>query len=119
MERLIRDKMTTVTVVVVGDSKCGKTQLINKLANGSFSGTIPQILGLGDLLLKVIVSTGEFDDEVKNLIGNKVLGYGWNATDDNMAVSFPVFLCKKKRKVRSQPALPVENLSLLDLLRNN
>ena len=85
-----------------------------RLANGSFTGTIPQILALGDLLLKVIVSSGETNEEVKNLIGNKVLGYGWNSSDDNMKVSFPVYLCNKKRKVRSQPALSVENISLLE-----
>ena len=85
-----------------------------RLGDGSFSGTIPQILKLGDLKLKVIVSTGEANEEVKNLIGNKVLGYGWNATDDKMAVNFPVYLCNKKRKVSSHPALTVESLNLLD-----
>ena len=86
-----------------------------RFANGSFSGTIPKILELGDLKLKVIVSTGESDEEVKNLIGNKVLGYGWNASNDMMSVSFPVYLCNKKRKVRSQPALTVDTLSLLEV----
>ena len=84
-----------------------------RLADGSFTGTIPQILKLGGLKLKVIVSTGETNEDVKGLIGNKVLGYEWNATNDEMAVSFPVYLCNKKRKVRSQPALTAESLSLL------
>ena len=85
----------------------------NRLADGSFSGTIPQILKLG-LHLKVMVSTGETNEEVKNLISNKVLGYQWNATDDEMAVNFPVYLCNKKRKVRTQPALTMETLKLLE-----
>ena len=86
----------------------------NRLADGSFSATIPQILKLGGLHLKVMVSTGETNEEVKNLISNKVLGYQWNATDDEMAVNFPVYLCNKKRKVRTQPALTMETLKLLE-----
>ena len=60
------------------------------------------------------MSSGETNEEVKNLIGSKVLGYGWNSSNDNMNVSFPVYLCNKKRKVRSQPALSVENIRLLE-----
>ena len=30
------DKMSGLSVVVVGDSKCGKTQLINRFANAAF-----------------------------------------------------------------------------------
>ena len=81
--------------------------------DGSFSGTVPQILGLGGLQLKVIVSSGEENEEAKNLIGNKVLGYGWNATSDMMSVCFPVYLCNKMKKVRSKPALTSESLHLL------
>ena len=46
-----------------------------KLPDGSFSGTMRQILDRGNLKMKVMVSTGETDEELKNLIGNKVFGY--------------------------------------------
>ena len=33
--------MSGVSVVVVGDSQCGKTQLINRFANGAFDQVNP------------------------------------------------------------------------------
>ena len=33
--------MSGLSVVVVGDSKCGKTQLINRFANGAFDQVNP------------------------------------------------------------------------------
>ena len=47
--------------------------------------------------MKVMVRTGETDEEVKNLIGNKVFGYKWDATTDLMESVFSVFLTNKKR----------------------
>ena len=85
-----------------------------RLPDGTFTGTMRQILDKGGLKMKVIVSTGEPDEAVKHLIGNKVLGYSWNATDDSMAVKFVVHLSNKKRKVRTLPALTKETLGLLE-----
>ena len=88
-----------------------------RLSDGSYSGTMRQILDKGNLRMKVIVSSGEIDEEVKHLIGNKVLGYEWNATTDYMAVKFRVFPCNKKRKVSPLPALiPEDLLKLKDLV---
>ena len=84
-----------------------------RLPDGTFSGTMRQILDLGNLKMKVMVSTGESDESVKHLIGNKVLGYQWNATTDLMGVNFQIFLCNKKRKMRELPALTVDTLDLL------
>ena len=85
-----------------------------KLPDGSFSGTMRQILDRGNLKMKVMVSTGETDEELKNLIGNKVFGYKWDATTDQMGTLFNVFLTNKKRKMRTQPALTVDTLDLLE-----
>ena len=82
--------------------------------DGSYSGTMTQILALGKLRLKTIVSTGESDESVKHLINNKVLGYAWDATSDEMGVFFTVHLSNKKRKARTMPALTRETLHLLD-----
>ena len=85
-----------------------------RLEDGSFGGTIPQILSKGNLKMKVAVASGETDEEIKNLIGNKVLGYGWDATSDEMDVKLPVNITKKKtKKLRSGPDLTVESLSML------
>ena len=59
-----------------------------RLPDGTFSGTMRQILGKGGLKMKIVVSSGETDEAVKHIIGNKVLGYSWNATYDSMAVHF-------------------------------
>ena len=64
----------------------------HKLGDGSFSGTTTRILNLGKLKIKSIISTGETDEEAKALIGNKVLGYGWDASVDVMKVEFPIHL---------------------------
>ena len=82
--------------------------------NGKFSGTMQQILDKGNLKAKVFVTSGEMDANVKNLIGNKALGYHWDATEDMMAVKFPIYLSNKRKKARSHPPLTVETLSLLD-----
>ena len=64
--------------------------------------------------MKVIVTSGETDEDLKHLIGNKVLGYLWNATTDEMGVNLPVNITKKKnKKLRSGPDLTVETLHLL------
>ena len=76
---------------------------------GEYSGTIPQILHKGGFKVKVIVSTGELDENVKELIGNKVLGYFWDATTDEMAVHFPINLANKVRKMKQMPDLTPEH----------
>ena len=82
--------------------------------DGSYSGTMSQILDLGKLKAKVFVATGEVDESVKGLISNKVLGYHWNASDDMMGVTFPIYLTNKRKKPRTQPHLTKDTLGLLD-----
>ena len=88
-----------------------------KLPDGSYSGTMRQILDIGNLKIKVMVSSGETDEAAKHMIGNKVLGYQWDATTDLMGVKFTVYLCNQKNKVRVLPALTVESLHLLEPVR--
>ena len=88
------------------------------LETGFYTGTLAQILGKGNFKIKVIVITGEQNSELTNLIGNKVLGYGWNASTDQMSVSFPVNITKKKtKKLRSGPCLSVEDLKSLSSIK--
>ena len=86
----------------------------DRLADGSYTGTLAQILDRGKFKMKVVIVTGEHEEDLKNLIGNKVLGYPWNATTDKMYVDLPVNISKKKtKKLRSGPALTEEDLSSL------
>ena len=85
-----------------------------RLEDGSYTGTLAQIFKKGKLKMKVIITTGETDEALKHLIGNKVLGYNWNATSDEMSVSLPVNITpKKNKKLRSGPDLTMESLGLL------
>ena len=42
--------MKDIAIAVVGDSRCGKTKLINKFAKGSFSEVSTQILCFIEIL---------------------------------------------------------------------
>ena len=85
----------------------------NKLGDGSYSGTMTKILKRGNLKPKTFVSSGDTDEEAKELLGKKVLGYGWEATSDVMDVSFPIYVSNKKRKVRMTAPLDANTLKLL------
>ena len=86
--------------------------------DGKFNGTIPRILNTGNLSTKVIVTTGETDKEVTALIGDSVLGYGWNTASDDMSMSLPVNVSKKRtKKLRSGPNLTLDSLDQLKSLK--
>ena len=116
-DKIIRDSY--VDDGVTGGTKAEVERMKgHRLGDGTYSGTLTQILSRSKLKMKVAVTTGETNEEVKNLIGNKVLGYDWNATTDVMAVRFPVNLTKKKnKKLRSGPDLTVESLASLASLK--
>ena len=84
-----------------------------KSESGAYSGTVCQILGKGNFKVKVMVQSGESDQEALDLLGNKVLGYYWDASNDMMAVVFPVNLHGKVRKVNVKPDLTKADLHLL------
>ena len=89
----------------------------DKLADGSFSGTIPQILKRGGFKLKAIVKSGENDMAEIEKMGTSVFGYNWDAPSDTMSVKFPVNLSKKKRSVRSEPNLSVGDIPKLGAVK--
>ena len=84
-----------------------------KLADGSFSGTIPQIFAKGNWKLKAMVESGDTDQEQIDKLGGNVFGYLWDVTNDVMGVRFPVNLSKKKRSVRSEPNLTLDDVGKL------
>ena len=85
-----------------------------KYSDGTFSGTIPQILGRGGFKLKAIVRSGERDQEQIDKMGTSVFGYVWDAPLDQMGVKFPVNLSRKRRSVRSQPDLTVQDIDTVE-----
>ena len=84
-----------------------------KQPDGSFNGTVSQILSKGGFKIKAIVKSGETDKEQINKMGTSVFGYEWDATHDVMAVKFPVNLSRKRRSVRSQKNLTVQDIDKL------
>ena len=77
-----------------------------KLGKGEYSGTIPKILNRGNLAVKAILCSGDTDEEDKNLIGNKVLGYGCDATSDEMSVHIHIYLQNKKKNEKGRSIPP-------------
>ena len=73
-----------------------------------------QVIDLGSLTAKVLATSGEKNESLKDLISNKALGYHWNASTDMMAVMFLIYLTNKRKKPRLSPPLSLETLGLLD-----
>ena len=84
-----------------------------RLPDGTYTGTFSQILKLGDLNVKGMVSSGEEDSAARDLLGNKVLGYKWDAYTDTMAVKFNINIFGKIKKKKMKPDLTVDTLDLL------
>ena len=84
-----------------------------KSADGTFTGTIPQILGNGNFKMKAMVHSGDTDQEQIVKLGSNVFGYKWDVPNDNLAVQFPVNLSKKKRSVRSEPNMTLDDVGRL------
>ena len=49
--------------------------------NGVYNGTLAKILGLVNLQLKVMIASGDDNEEDLALLGDKVLGHTWRPTD--------------------------------------
>ena len=100
---------------VTGGSKAEVERMMGtSLGNGNYSGTICQIFEKGPLRTKVIVASGEKDTSAKDLLGNTVLGYHWDATTDLMSVLLPINTSGRIRKMKPKPDITVETLQLLE-----
>ena len=84
-----------------------------RLDDGSYTGTVCKILDKANLKVKVMIPSGETDATAKDTLGNKVLGYLWDATTDQLAVPLPVNTSGRVRKMKPRPDTTVENLHLL------
>ena len=110
--RQISEK-TYVDDGVGGGSKAQVDRYRGVKVNGVYNGTIPQILGLVGLKLKVMIASGDTDEESLKIYGNKVLGHTWLPTSDQFVFNVKVNLSSKKRGVRCEKDLTHEDIPRL------
>ena len=72
-----------------------------ELVNGKYTGTIAQILALVNLQLKVMVTSGDSDEDALELMGEKVLGHIWKPEEDKFIFRVTVNLTPAKLKKRA------------------
>ena len=71
-----------------------------EFVDGEYTGTIPKILSLVGLKLKVMVASGDRDEDSIKLLGDKVLGHAWVPTDDKFIFRIVVNLTPARFKNR-------------------
>ena len=84
-----------------------------KCIDGVYDGTLPRILSLVNLKLKVMVASGDTDEESLKLLGDKTLGHTWLPASDKFVFRIHVNLSSKKRGVRSGQDLTIEDIPRL------
>ena len=79
---------------------------------------IPTILGLVGLKLKAMVASGDTDPEMLELMGDKVLGHTWKATEDKFIFKIVVNLSTSKNKgQKAERDLTVSDIARLPLMK--
>ena len=85
----------------------------SKTAEGDYDGTFSEILKLGNFKVKAFGISGQKVSEESSLLGSKVLGYDYNIEEDIMTVTFPINVSRKKRSVRLEPDLTLQDVESL------
>ena len=97
-----------------GGDKATVERMVGKRdAAGKYDGTISQILGLGGFEVKEFIIEGDMTQDDDNLMNNKVFGYGYDSKKAQLKNIFSINLGKKKRKVKLEPDLTLEDLNKL------
>ena len=84
-----------------------------KLPDGQYDGTFSKILGLGNFRVKAFGISGQKPTAESDLLGDKVLGYGYSLETDMMTVNFSLNLSGKRRSVRKEADLTVADIDRL------
>ena len=63
--------------------------------------------------MKEFIIEGDMTQEDENLLNNKVFGYGYDSKEGHLKIIFSMNLGKKKRKVKLEPDLTLEDLDTL------
>ena len=106
-DRYVDDGLTGEKQEVV-DKLVGKKQL-----DGTYDGDLATIFKNGGFGIKAIAVSGQKPTAESDLLGGKVLGYKYDIEKDELAVSFPINLSKKKRNVRTEPNLSLQDVDQL------
>ena len=96
-----------------GGSRSQVERFRGELIDGLYNGTLPQILNLVGLSLKVMIASGDSDAERLALLGDKVLGHRWLPTSDKLIFSIVVNLSSKKRGARTARDLTIGDIDRL------
>ena len=78
-----------------GGSRAQVERFRGKRVNGTYDGTLPQILDLVGLKLKAMVASGDTDQETIELIGDKILGHTWRPTADEFIFTVTVNISRR------------------------
>ena len=78
------------------------------------SGTMPQIFGKANLMLKAIAVSGENDGQALEKLSGTVLGHGYSTAKDILSVIFRVNITPRKRGSPIGPDLSRESISQID-----
>ena len=96
----------------------GKKSVVDKLVgkkrvDGTYDGTLATIFKKGGFGIKAIAVSGQKPTAETDLLGGKVLGYGYDIERDELALRFPINISQKKRNVRTEPNLTLKDMEML------
>ena len=86
-------------------------------SKGNYNGTISSILGLGNYKVKEFVIIGDSNQPDENLLGNTIFGYVINPKLGSMFLRLVINMSRKKRNVRVDADLMVEDIPSLKNLK--
>ena len=109
----IKDDLYVDDGLTGGDEELVARFVGEKLPDGSFNGTLSKILALGNYKIKAMTVSGSKKSEDSDLMGNKVLGYTYDVEDDMLGLHFGMNISKKKRSVRLEPNLTLQDVDKL------
>ena len=93
-----------------GAKKQVDRMLGSKMEDGSYSGTIPQMMKKVGLRLKTIVTSKSSDQESISKLSDKVLGYLYNPVEDRLGISFVFNPAKKRKGAKIRPDLTLNDV---------
>ena len=97
-----------------GDKDTIEKLVGNKKEDGIYDGELSEILSLGGFKIKAITVSGQEPNEDSALMGGHVLGYDYDVQKDVLSLTFPINMSKKKRSVRTEPNLTINDITSLD-----
>ena len=80
--------------------------------NQQHNGSVPRILSLGGFKIKAFLMSGSDDKEAMEKLGERVLGYPWDAPNDEFYLTCTEFVIPTNK--RSTFTISMDNLSELD-----